>query len=794
MSVFNIRNLKFKYKNSAVGALKNFSLDIEKGEFLLICGHSGCGKTTLIRLLKSIASPYGEKSGDIYYKGTPIDEVDTRTQSAEIGYVFQKPDMQIVTDKVWHELAFGLESLGYDTPTIRVRVAEMASFFGIQDWFYKPVSELSGGQKQLLNLASIMVMRPEVILLDEPTSQLDPIARQELLDTLIRINRELGTTIIMSEHRLEEIMYVADRVVVMKEGEILTEGKPQRVGAYLNSINEPMFLAMPTPMRIFQEVEGGENSPMTIGEGKTWLEKTLGGETITLPFREDKFTGEYAITAKEAWFKYEKTTPEVIKGLDLNIRRGEIYSIVGGNGVGKSTALSLIVGINKPYRGKVKVLEGLSIGLLPQDPQLMFVKSTVYEDLKANCNDKDNIANIASLCSIENLLERHLYDLSGGEQQRVALAKILLNKPDILLLDEPTKGIDESFKIVFGKIISELKEKGLTIVIVSHDIEFCASYSDRCGMFFDGSIVMEEESHKFFAGNRFYTTATNRMCVDSIINAVTIDEALACLKNRNIKREPIKIDNNKTPLKEFEKKEENKPTTNNKGINKRFILSLFMIALVIPILIFFGIWVLDDRKYYFISMMIIICTILPFTMVFEKRQPQARELVVIAVVCTIGVLSRMICFMLPQCKPIIAIIIMSAACLGAESGFMIGALIGFVSNFFFGQGPWTPWQMFSLGIIGFSAGLLFKKVRNKYIIALFGGVATVLIYGGIMNPASVLMYNATPNLNMILFSYATGFIWDTIHAVSTVVFILILAKPFMEKLDRVKLKYGILGG
>lgn len=250
MESYVIRSLAFTYPEQTKKVLDGLSFSVGQGEFVVIAGPSGSGKSTLLRQLKSILAPHGDVKGEILFEGRPIAEIDRREQSARIGFVLQSPDNQIVTDKVWHELAFGLEGLGFDTPTIRGRVAEMASFFGIQTWFYQSVAELSGGQKQLLNLASIMAMQPSVLILDEPTSQLDPIAAAEFLAAVGKINRELGTTVIMTEHRLEEVLPMSDRLLVLDEGKLVCDGTPREVGEALRERGHGMFLAMPTPIRI----------------------------------------------------------------------------------------------------------------------------------------------------------------------------------------------------------------------------------------------------------------------------------------------------------------------------------------------------------------------------------------------------------------------------------------------------------------------------------------------------------------------------------------------------------------
>ncbi|MGX4600098.1 ABC transporter ATP-binding protein [Faecalimicrobium sp. JNUCC 81] len=563
MEAFTIRGLTFTYPLKEKEALKNIDLTINQGEFVVICGKSGCGKSTLLRHLKTVLTPHGKRDGEIYFKLKPLNKVDTRTQASEIGYVLQSPENQIVTDKVWHELAFGLESLGYDNKTIRLRVAEMASFFGIQTWFMKNVTELSGGQKQLLNLASIMAMQPSVLILDEPTSQLDPIAASDFLQTIKKINTELGITIIMTEHDLEEVFTMADKIVVMDDGEIIAKESPKIVGEKIRKLNHEIFTAMPSPIKIASQVNNSLEYPTNVKEGRQWINEFLQNSEITCTAVEEKdinLSNEYAIRMKDIWFKYDKNSQDIIKDLSLDINVGEFYCIVGGNGTGKSTTVSLINGINKPYRGKIEIfgkdIRKLSnkeifnnnIAVLPQNPQSLFVKKTVELDLyeilsrkKLSKNEKkEKVENIARIVEIENLLSMHPYDLSGGEQQRAALAKVLLLEPKLLILDEPTKGIDASFKIKLSKIIEKLLLSGVTIVMVSHDIEFCASYAHRCALFFNGNIVTINTPKKFFSGNSFYTTVANRMCRQVFENAVTCEDVInLCKMNQNQVKETV---------------------------------------------------------------------------------------------------------------------------------------------------------------------------------------------------------------------------------------------------------------
>ena len=551
MAHFEIKDLSFSYPTSkGKKSLDGVNLSVEKGEYIVLCGKSGSGKTTLLRQLKSVLAPHGKKQGEILFNGTPIEKVSTRDQSAKIGYVMQNPDDQIVTDKVWHELAFGLESLGCDQKTMRARVAEMACYFGIQEWFHRDVSNLSGGQKQLLNLASIMAMQPEVLILDEPTSQLDPIAASDFLNTVRKINIELGTTVIITEHRLEDIFPYADRAVVMDGGKIVANDTPRNIGKLLHEQKNDMFTAMPTPIRVFYGAAGAGDCPLTVREGRTWLSKTYSEPKVNaLPFEElaDEIE-KPALSLKELWFRYEKDSPDVLRGVSAEVPTGTLYAIVGGNGAGKSTTLKAVCGICKPYRGNLKVfgkpiekyksaeLFGGCLAMLPQDPKSLFVKKTVREDLAEMTKDEKRMAEIAAVCEIESLLDSHPYDLSGGEQQRSALAKVLLTDPKLLLLDEPTKGIDSFFKEKLASILCKLKKQGITIVMVSHDVEFCAKYADMVSMFFDGQILTTDTPCRFFGNNSFYTTAANRMSRHVFSMAVTAEDVVElCRQNMGAK-------------------------------------------------------------------------------------------------------------------------------------------------------------------------------------------------------------------------------------------------------------------
>ncbi|MDE6659573.1 MAG: ATP-binding cassette domain-containing protein, partial [Eubacterium sp.] len=791
MEIIRIENLTFYYPKSDIPAIDDFSVSIDSGDFFVLFGHSGCGKSTLLRQLKPQIAPHGRKNGRVLFNGTTIDDVSERDSASKIGFVMQSPDNQIVTDKVWHELAFGLESLGFETEEIRRSVAEIASFFGIQNWFYKDVSELSGGQKQLLNLASVMVMQPSVLILDEPTSQLDPIAASEFLGALKKINQELGTTIIITEHRLEEVLPLANKAGFMEKGKLLSSGTVEEVGRYLKENNNSMFLAMPAATRIWGSVDTDFPCPVSVNDGRKFLKEYAEKNDIKqLTVLPDKNFNDVKVLTENVYFRYSKDLPDVVKGVTLTAHSGELLCILGGNGTGKTTLLKLLSNYYKPYNGDVKT--NGRVCLLPQNPQTLFVKKTVFEDLADVLSEKklsreqidERLENVLNLCRLSDFESRHPYDLSGGEQQRLALAKLLLLKPDILLLDEPTKGFDAEFKEEFADILKKLLNAGICIIMVSHDIEFCAKYADRCALFFDGNIVASGTPQKFFSSNSFYTTSANRIARDIIPNAVTTDDVIDAIggektddikysdneytfqsrftehKNEKSNRLPLwrKIgagisalcaliiyfytakteeysdlfslntitnlsikqialyglfivflvltgvfisQKSKQPLVEIPKEK--------RKLSKRTMFSVALIIILIPLTLFIGVFYMDVKQYYLVALAVLLECMLPFFMVFEGRKPKAREITIIAVLCALGIAGRAAFFMFPQFKPVLALTIIAGVAFGAETGFLVGAVTMLTSNILFSQGPWTPWQMFAMGIIGFLAGLLYRK-------------------------------------------------------------------------------------
>lgn len=556
MEILHIENLSFSYPDCENSALSDLNFSVEQGEMILVCGPSGCGKTTLLKLLKPEISPVGKLSGSVTFLGNDLSKLSQKASAAKIGFVGQNPENLIVTDKVWHELAFGLESLGESGDAIRLKTAEMASFFGIGGWFRSDTASLSGGQKQLLALASVMAMSPEILILDEPTSQLDPIAAEEFLGVIRRINRQLGTTVIIAEHRLEEIFPYADKVLALTDGKITAFSAPEEACGKL--LETPMEKALPSAARIFRLTGGQGKIPLDVREGRKYLSENFKSDLETDFSAEEKPVAETVVAAKNLWFRYEKNGGDVLRGFELSVGKGEFFCLLGGNGAGKTTAVKVISGLLKAYRGEVlihgksiKAYKGNSLyrgtlGVLPQNPQTVFTKTSVIADFEECCKalglftdeGKNRIERVLESLEIQHLANRHPLDLSGGEQQKAALGKVLLSEPQILILDEPTKAVDAFGKAELGRLLRGLSESGKTIICVTHDVEFAGEFADRCGLIFDGELVSEGCPRKFFSENHFYTTAASRISSGIFGGCVTCAQvAEKCLSGKEANSE-----------------------------------------------------------------------------------------------------------------------------------------------------------------------------------------------------------------------------------------------------------------
>lgn len=531
--IIELKQVSFYYPEGVTPALTQVDLAVPTGGFVLVCGPSGSGKSTLLKHMKSSQIPFGKGTGELLFKGKDLETMELGESARSIGFVGQNPDNQIVTDTVWHELAFGLENLGVPVEEIRKRTAETAQYFGMTEWFRQPVEALSGGQKQMLNLASVMVMQPEVLILDEPTAQMDPIGARRFFHTLKGLQQEIGTTIILSEQRLEEVMPLAQDLVYMENGQIVAQGPVQEslkiLADYEKIKNKPLAMetSFPVALRVYikSREKEEETVPVSVGQGRQWLS---GKRVVTSEHKETYEETETVITVQGVDFSYEKGK-KVLEHLDWQVKKGSIYGLLGGNGAGKTTLMKLICGILKPRRGKIKT--NGTVRYLVQNPLSIFTEITAEDELAVCCGrDPKAVEEMLEKMELTEFREQNPLDLSGGQQQRLALGKVLLTKPEILLLDEPTKGMDGGFKVKFGAMLGELKKQGITTVLVSHDMEFCAEYATYCGLMFDREIISFGPTREFFAENVYYTTAAARMTRGILKDCLVAEDIMAALE------------------------------------------------------------------------------------------------------------------------------------------------------------------------------------------------------------------------------------------------------------------------
>lgn len=513
-------------------ALSEIDLSIERGEFITLMGATGSGKSTLLRLFKPELRQNGVLEGTLTY-AVKTDEGDRDVALDEeiihprvVGYVAQNPEEQIVTDKVWHELAFTLENLGMRQQDIARRVAEIASYFGIDRWMERDTATLSGGEKQLLNLAAVMIADPELLLLDEPTAQLDPIAATRFIETVYRLNRETGVTVLLCEHRCEELFPLSDRIVILDGGRVMFDDTPRKVAQMIGK-DDQYSAFLPTAARLYHALDGRGELPLSVREGQRFVEHLTKKEPAS-DYAEPTVTEE-ALTLKNIRFRYERRGADILHDLDLTVYRGEVFALLGANGAGKSTAAAVAAGLRKPYAGTVKLfgkslkdykngtLYKENLSLLPQDAESVFLCETVGEELK----DCDTVMQNLPF-DLSPLYDRHPYDISGGERQLVALAKSLSTKPRLLIMDEPSKGLDANRKALLLEVIRRLQHDGVTILLITHDVEFAALCADRCALFAQGRIAAVDRTDRFMTDNRFYTTAASRITRRFVDGAYTV--------------------------------------------------------------------------------------------------------------------------------------------------------------------------------------------------------------------------------------------------------------------------------
>ncbi len=465
MPAIEVRGLSFAYPGADAAVLERLDWSVPQGAFALLVGGTGSGKSTLLSLLKPEIAPAGERTGDARVLGENVADMDVRASAERVGYVFQDPENQIVCETVWHEMAFGLENLGVSRDEIRRRVAETSYFFGLEDWLHRDTDTLSGGRKQLLSLAAVLALRPRVLLLDEPTSQLDPVAEKNFLHALFRVNRELGCTVVVATHQPRPMLEYATCAYRIEDGRV-------RDVADLASLGSREGLLALDSCR---PAQGAATSA--------------------------------AAAIREGWFRYDRAGGWVLRGLDVTFSAGAVHAVVGGNGCGKSTMLSVLAKTAKLQRGRM-VRGTASAALLPQNPKALLVAETVRDELTewaSSCGyDEAAAQEQTARLGLAGLETRHPYDLSGGQRQLLALAKLLLIGPELLLLDEPTKGLDLASRCIIARALREHAQAGGTVVIATHDLDFAEQVSDDVAMMFDGEIACMEPPADFFADNVFY--------------------------------------------------------------------------------------------------------------------------------------------------------------------------------------------------------------------------------------------------------------------------------------------------
>lgn len=534
MGLLQIKNVNFTL-NTGKNILKSINLTIKQGDFHIIFGPSGSGKTTLLKLLFQKLIADGQIEGDILINGQAIQQIEVRQLMREIAYVQQDPNEQIVFEDVLQELSFGLENSGVKSEDIELKIAEIISFFGIQHWIHEKTATLSGGQKQLLNLASALVLNPKILVLDEPTAQLDPLAAKEFIDLLKRVNDELGTTILIVEHRLEMLFPIASHVTLMQQGSIEVTSETVEIIDYLSQHQHLLREVLPPSLLLANDL-GLKERPLTVKQGMQMLEKNRLRDDAVEKNRQ-RLKKEVVFAVNDCSFRYEKKSKDILKKVNFSIYQGEIITVFGNNGSGKTTLLKVISGHYHSYQGSIKINDRKlnkikqserNLVVLPQNPSTLFIEKTVLIDFQLYCKrlkiDESRIKEVEEQFKIADLMQHHPEDLSGGELQKVAIAKLLLSSPQIMFLDEATKGLDAYSKAQLAKILLDLKGKGMTILLVTHDLDFAAKIADACTLFFDGRLLAIEEPHVFFSKNHFYTPTVNRLAKPFFKDIIHYDE------------------------------------------------------------------------------------------------------------------------------------------------------------------------------------------------------------------------------------------------------------------------------
>lgn len=475
--MIEFENVTFRYSDSDKIVLNDINLEISEGEFVLLVGKSGCGKSTLCRLINGLIPHFygGFLSGKVTIDGIDTRKVPPSMLAGIVGTIFQDPENQLVMTNVENELAFGLENLAIPEWEIKERISLFSQQFNLDNLLRRFIPELSGGEKQRVAFASILAMSPKYLILDEPTSQLDMQNAINLLEALRRLNRLKGITIILVEHRLDRCIDYADRVILIKDGEIAFDGGKN------------------------------ESLPILIKEN---LMRTLSPRTCCHIGNHE----ESVLSAHDIWFSYDNSVIRnisfILRGVDFEVKSGEIVAITGENGCGKSTLMKILNGLLKPQKGIVKLFGedisnkstaqlAASIGYLSQNPNDYLIEKNLQKELEFTLTNlnipkeewQERIDWILSLLDLARYRMIFPRDLSCGERERAALASILVSKPKILILDEPTRGLDQSSKDMLGNLLRSLQKKSIAIIIVTHDYRFIIENATRIFNLRNGKLI-----------------------------------------------------------------------------------------------------------------------------------------------------------------------------------------------------------------------------------------------------------------------------------------------------------------
>lgn len=551
LSRLEIQNISYYYPEKQFPALKNINFSLAGGEFILLAGGTGSGKSSLARVLAGLIPDFygGKFKGRIFFNGKELRKAESHFLCSKVGMVFQDPEKQLIMTSVEAEIAFGLENLGLPQPEMLRRVAEVMSFLDLTHLKHEFTANLSGGQKQKVALAAVLAMKPSILILDEPTSQLDPLSAEEFLNLIERLNKELGYTVLLIEQRLERCIHMADRLVLMDKGEIICN-KPAAEAVRWQAAHKQPFI--PPVAHFFAKIDH-PTVPLTVKEGRVALHEIIAAQPTLIcsppssPNRPglNKTKKGIRITplleAEDIWFTYPRGR-EALKGVSLKVDPGDFAVIMGGNAAGKTTFLKLAAGLLKPDRGRVFVggtdtraaaLPELArnIGYLSQNPNDYLFQDSVEEELlftmrNFGTEDTGLVESTLIKLGLAELSKINPRELSGGERQRAALASVLVSQPELLLLDEPTRGMDYVLKGELGILLTELNRQGMTIVMVTHDVEFAAEYAKRIILIFDGQIVNDDSTHQVMGDSLFYSPQMARLFKGFADNVLTVREAL----------------------------------------------------------------------------------------------------------------------------------------------------------------------------------------------------------------------------------------------------------------------------